>query len=51
MALSFTKNREFKIFFASLQNFTSVLLGGKPGSLESLMLLSLYCLKLLLFNT
>lgn len=51
MALSFTKNRGFKIFSASLQNFTPVLLGGKPGSLESLMLLLLYCLKLLLFNT
>lgn len=53
MALSLTKKpRGFKIFFASLQYFTPILLGeGEPDSLESLMLLSLYCLKLLLFNT
>lgn len=52
MALSFTKTRRFKIFFASLQNFTPILLGeGEPDSLESLRLLSPYCLKLLLFHT
>lgn len=52
MALSFTKTRGFKIFFASLQNFMPILLGeGEPDSLESLRLLSPYCLKLLLLNT
>jgi len=52
MALSFAKYRGFRVFFGSLQNFMCNLLGeGEPDSLERLVLLSLYCLKLLLFNT
>lgn len=50
-ALSFTRGLK-KILLASLQNFTSILLrGGESDSLESLMLVLLYHLRLLLFNT